>query len=347
MSKPKVAWIRSADLDFWSDSAEMSLTTDSIDLVDHDLEVHMVSSEGEIIEAVRDADLVLDEMVPLGKSVIQHMNKAQAIISLGHGFNHIEEQAATDMGIMVANCAGFCSDEVANHTIMFLLACSKRLIQLDKLVKNGEWTSTTIKSLFPMPAVYGQTLGLVGFGNIGRHVSRKAKAFGINVKVYDPYLEPWVAQEYEIQRVESLESLGAESDYVSMHVPLNSDTKGLADASLFKSMKPTAYFINTCRGPTQNESDLISALNNKEIAGAALDVFEIEPTPESNPLLLMDNVIASPHSAGTSDNSSRDGRIRLGEEAARVLKGMYPMSLVNPAVRTKIPLRNPAEALYV
>ena len=214
MTKPKVAWIRSADLDFWSDSAEMSLTTDSIDLVDHDLEVHMVSSEGEIIEAVRDADLVLDEMVPLGKSVIQHMNKAQAIISLGHGFNHIEAQAATDMGIMVANCAGYCSDEVANHTIMFLLACSKRLIQLDKLVKNGEWTSTTIKSLFPMPAVYGQTLGLVGFGNIGRHVSRKAKAFGINVKVYDPYLEPWVAQEYEIQRVESLESLVAESDYV-------------------------------------------------------------------------------------------------------------------------------------
>ena len=196
-----------------------------------------------------------------------------------------------------------------------------------------------------MPAVYGQTLGLVGFGNIGRHVSRKAKAFGINVKVYDPYLEPWVAQEYEIQRVESLESLGAESDYVSMHVPLNSDTKGLADASLFKSMKPTAYFINTCRGPTQNESDLISALNNKDIAGAALDVFEIEPTPESNPLLSMDNVIASPHSAGTSDNSSRDGRIRLGEEAARVLKGMYPMSLVNPAVRTKIPLRNPAKSL--
>ena len=347
MTKPKVAWIRSAGLDFWSDNAELSLTTQHMDLVDHDLEVHMVSSEGEIIEAVRDADLVLDEMVPLGKSVIQHMNKAQAIISLGHGLNHIDDQAATDMGIMLANCAGFCSDEVANHTIMFLLACSKRLIQLDKLVKNGEWTSTTIKSLFPMPAVYGQTLGLVGFGNIGRHVSRKAKAFGINVKVYDPYLEPWVAQEYEIQRVESLESLGAESDYVSMHVPLNSDTKGLADASLFKSMKPTAYFINTCRGPTQNESDLISALNNKEIAGAALDVFEIEPTPKSNPLLLMDNVIASPHSAGTSDNSSRDGRIRLGEEAARVLKGMYPMSLVNPAVRTKIPLRNPAEALYV
>ena len=329
MSKPKVAWIRSAALDFWSDSAEMSLTTDSIDLVDHDLEVHMVSSEGEIIEAVRDADLVLDEMVPLGKSVIQHMNKAQAIISLGHGFNHIDDQAATDMGIMLANCAGFCSDEVANHTIMFLLACSKRLIQLDKLVKNGEWTSTTIKSLFPMPAVYGQTLGLVGFGNIGRHVSRKAKAFGINVKVYDPYLEPWVAQEYEIQRVESLESLGAESDYVSMHVPLNSETKGLADASLFKSMKPTAYFINTCRGSTQNESDLISALNNKEIAGAALDVFEVEPINLRSKFLKLNNVVFTPH-IGSATN---EARFRMSDISARnVLNfflGKKPISLVD------------------
>ena len=345
MSKLKVAYIRSARLEVLSDDTELSLTKRNLDLVEHDLEVHMVSSEGEIIEAVKEADLIIDEMVPLGKSVIEQMHKAQAIVSLGHGFNHIDEKAATDMGIMLTNCAGYCSDEVANHTIMFLLACSKRLVLLDKLVRNGEWSNETLKSLFPMPAIYGQTLGLIGFGNIGRHVSRKAKAFGIKVIVFDPYLEPWVSQEYEVQSMSSLENLGSESDYISMHVPLNSETKGLADEVLFKNMKSSAYFINTCRGETHNESALISALENKNIAGAALDVFEIEPTPKDNPLLLMDNVIVSPHSAGTSDNSRRDGRVRLGEEAARILLGMYPMSLVNSSVKNKIPRRNPAKSL--
>ena len=338
MAKLKVAYISPGDSD-------ISWTLDQLAGVDHEFERHIVSSEGEIIEAVKGADLVIDEVVPLSRTVIESMSGTTAIVSLGHGFNHIDDEAATDMGVMLTNCAGYCSDEVANHSIMFLLACAKRLVQLDKVMSAGTWDGATHGDLFPMPGVYGQTLGLIGFGNIGRPTSRKAKAFGLNVLVYDPYLEPWVAEEYEVTKVTSMEALAAASDYVSMHVPLNDETRGLAGDALFKAMKPTAYFINTCRGPTHDEAALIRALNAGEIAGAALDVFEVEPTPADNPLLAMDNVIATPHSAGASDHANVAGRTRLGEEAARILKGMYPMSLVNPDVARKIPTRQPAKAI--
>ncbi len=339
MARPKVAYISPGVHEKESD---ISFTLDQLAGVDHDFERHFVSSEGEIIESVKGADLVINEAVPLSRTVIETMGDVTAIVSLGHGFNHIDDEAATDMGVMLTNCAGYCSDEVANHAIMFLLACGKRLVQLDKLASEGLWEKSTYGSLFPMPAIYGQTLGLIGFGNIGRPTSRKAKAFGLDVLVYDPYLEPWVAEEYEVTRVNHMEVLAAASDYVSMHVPLNEETRGLAGDNLFKAMKPTAYFINTCRGPTHDEAALIHALNVGEIAGAALDVFEVEPTPSDNPLLSMDNVIATPHSAGASDHSDFAGRSRLGEEAARILKGMYPMSLVNPDVAHKIPSRKPA-----
>lgn len=341
MPKPKIAYISPNNVV----TSDISLTLEQLSSVDHEFERHIVESEGEAIEAVMGADLVINEGVPMNRTVIESITGATAIVSLGQGFNHIDDQAATETGIMLANCAGFCADEVANHTIMFLLACAKRMTQLDKLVRRGQWDQDTISNLFPMPPVYGQTLGMIGFGNIGRPTSRKAKVFGLKVLVYDPYLPAWVAEEYEVEPVDSLDALAASSDYVSMHVPLNKETEGLAGESLFRAMKPTAYFINTCRGPTHDESALIKALENGSIAGAALDVFEIEPTPDNNPLLSMDNVILTPHSAGTSDQSQTSGRVRLGEEAARILMGMYPMSLVNPAVVNRIPVRQLAKSI--
>ncbi len=337
MGKPKVAYVSSRESD-------IALTLDQLAGIDHTFERHMVRSEGEVIEAVKDADVVISEAVPMGSAAIEAMRGATAIVSLGHGFNHIDDLAATEAGIMVVNCAGYCSDEVANHTILFVLACSKRLVQLNTLVREGRWEPQTPWTLLPMPSVYGQTLGLIGLGNIGRPTARKAKVFGLRVIVYDPYLPPWVADEYEVTTVETMEELAAASDYVSMHVPLNDGTRGLAGESLFRAMKPTAYFINTCRGPTHNEAALIRALREGQIAGAALDVFEQEPTPDDNPLLAMDNVIVTPHSAGTSDRSNAAGRSRLGEETARILRGVYPMSIANPDVLRKIPGRGPATA---
>jgi D-3-phosphoglycerate dehydrogenase len=164
-------------------------------------------------------------------------------------------------------------------------------------------------------------------------------AFGLEVISYDPYCPEWIAGEYRVELVSTLDELARRSDYVVMQVPLNDQTRGLAGETLFKAMKSTAYFINTCRGPTVDEQALTRALQDGEIAGAGLDVFEEEPTPSDNPLLKLDNVIVTPHSAGTSSASLPASMVRMGEEAARVLRGAWPMSLVNPEVRASIAAR--------
>ncbi len=198
----------------------------------------------------------------------------------------------------------------------------------------------------PMAPIDGQTLGLVAFGNIARAAAHKAQALGMDVITYDPYCPPWVTKEYRVRPVATLNELAAESDFVSMHTPLNDETRQLVGESFFKAMKPTAYFVNTCRGPTVDEAALIRALQNGEIAGAGLDMFEQEPTPADNPLLKMDSVIVTPHSAGSSNLSRVRSPIRVGSETARLLKGNWPMSVVNPEVRSKLPMRPAAENVY-
>ena len=237
---------------------------------------------------------------------------------------------------MVVNSAGFCTEEVSNHAITMLLACAKKLTILNDLVKAGKWGAETRDAIVPMVPIDGNVLGLVAFGNIARAAARKAKAFGIEVIAYDPYVAPWIAKEYGVRLVGSLEELAASSDFVSVHTPLNNQTRGLIGADFFKAMKSTAYFINTCRGPVVDEAALIDALRNKEFAGAGLDVFEEEPTAPDNPLFDFDNVIVTPHSAGSSSRSRVAALVQVGQETARILRGTLPMSLVNPEVRHKI-----------
>lgn len=305
----------------------------------YDLETYVCSSPGEAIEAVKGADVIIDQGVPMPREVIQEIDAAQAIVSFGHGFNHIDHNAATEQGVMVVNSAGFCTEEVSNHTLMLLLACAKKLASLNSRVKAGQWDSQTRLEIMPMAPIDGQTLGLVAFGNIARATARKAKAFGLEVIAYDPYVQPWIAKEYRVELVPSLEELARRSDFVSMHTPLNDETRKLVSTAFFKAMKPTAYFINTCRGPTVDEAALIKALEDGEIAGAGIDVFEVEPTPSDNPLLRFDNVTVTPHSAGASDNSRVAVQVQVGQETARLLKGQWPMSVVNGDVRAQLPMR--------
>ena len=213
------------------------------------------------------------------------------------------------------------------------------------MVRAGRWGGDTRTDIGSMGAIDGQTLGLIGLGNIARATARKAKVFGLEVIAYDPFIEPWTAKEYRVELVSSLEELARRSDYVSVHLPLNPHTRKLVGESFFKAMKPTAFIINTCRGPTIDEQALIKALQSGELAGAGLDVFEVEPTPADNPLLSMDNVRVTPHSAGGSVASRDAAPIQIGQEAARILNGRWPMSLVNPEVRAQIPTRAPATSV--
>ena len=188
-----------------------------------------------------------------------------------------------------------------------------------------------------MGSIYGQTLGLVGCGNIGRVTARKAQCFGLRVLGYDPYLDKSLAKESGVTLV-SLPELLKESDFISVHTPLNKETRHLIGEKEFKQMKPTAYFINTSRGPVVDETALIKALQEKRIAGAGLDVFEKEPVDSDNPLLKMDNVVTTAHSASYSDASSKRCRTRVGQEAARVLSGQWPKNVVNKSVKPKVNL---------
>ena len=302
----------------------------------------MCGSSGEVIEAMKGADVVISWGTAMPREVIESIDTAQAIVNSGHGFDKIDHEAAAERGIMVVNTAGFVSEEVANHAIMLLLACAKKLVVLDQQTRRGDWMGTGLTDLLPMPRLYDQVLGLVGLGTIGRATAMRAHAFGLEVIAYDRYVQPWLAREVRVKLVGSLEELASRSDFVSMHTPLNDETRHLAGEAFFKAMKPSAFFINTSRGGTVDERALIDALRNGEIAGAGLDVFEEEPAGADNPLFAMDNVIVTPHTAGLSSESLGNAAKQIGQETARILRGSLPMSLVNPEVLARIPERPPA-----
>ena len=309
--------------------------------LDYELIVSICNSQGETIEAVKGADVIIAGM-PMPSEVIEEIDGATAILALGHGFNTVDHNAATDKGIIVVNAAGASTEEVSNHAILLLLACAKRLNVHHDNVRAGRWWGDEFARLPQMPPIDGQVLGLVSFGNIARAAARKARAFGMDVIAYDPYVPPWVAKDYSVELVSRLNDLASRSDFVSVHTPLLDETRKLIGEPFFKAMKPSAYFINTARGEVVDEQALIRALQNGEIEGAGLDVFEQEPTPPDNPLLTMDNVIVTPHFAAASGVSHPAFQVRLGQEIARILKGTWPMSLVNPDVRANIPMRPPA-----
>ena len=335
MTRHKIAFLAAADPDTSGVEAELAG-------LDYELSVHVCGSPGETIEAAKGADVIIGWGPPMPREVIESIDTAKAIVSFGHGFDKIDHAAAAEHGIMVVNTAGFVSEEVADHAMMLLLACARKLVVLDRSTRRGDWWGASLTDLLPMPRLYGQVLGLVGLGSIGRGTAMRARPFGLDVIAYDQYVQPWLAREARIELVGSLEELASRSDFVSMHTPLNDETRHLVGKSFFEAMKPTAYLINTSRGGTVDEAALVEALRSGEIAGAGLDVFEVEPAGADNPLFAMDNVIVTPHSAGLSSHSFSNAAVQVGQETARILRGSLPMSLVNPDVLANIPARPPA-----
>jgi len=293
-------------------------------------------TEEEIIEAARDADVVLTGGAKMTRRVMEGLPKCRAIVRYGVGYDTVDVDAATDNGILLVNIPDFCWEEVSNHAIVLLIACAKKLVILNNAVKQDSWGAST-RAMRPMVQIHGQTLGLVGCGNIGRTTARKAPCFGLRILGYDPYVEKSVAEEHGITLV-NLPELLKESDFVSLHPLLNKETRHLIGEKELRQMKPSAYLINTSRGPVVDESALIKALQEKWIAGAGLDVFEKEPVDPNNPLLKMDNVMVTPHFASSSDAGIKRLRISVGQEAARVLSGQWPKNVVNKTVKPKVHL---------
>ena len=316
----------------------MTMVEEAEELVKVNAELVGVSAgtEDEIIEAIKDADAILTSAAQITRRVMEKSPKCKAIVRYGIGYDTVDIDAATDNGILVVNIPDFCWEEVSNHAIALLLACAKKLVLLNERVKQGHWAESK-RVQAPMGSIYGQTLGLVGCGNIGRVTARKAQCFGLSILGYDPYVDKSLAKEHGMTRV-SLPELLKESDFVSVHTPLSKETWHLIGEKEFKQMKPSAYLINTARGSVVDEAALIKALQEKWIAGAGLDVLEKEPAASDNPLLKMDNVVVTPHSASYSDASFKRLRISVGQEAARVLSGRWPKNVVNKTVKPKVNL---------
>jgi D-3-phosphoglycerate dehydrogenase len=246
----------------------------------------------------------------------------------------VDIDAATQAGIVVTKVPDYCIDEVSDHTMALLLAAVRKIPLSNSQVHTGTWK---MPAVVPIHRLRGSVLGLVGFGRIPQLVVPKAKAFGLRVIAYDPFVPAEVFQRADVESV-AFDELLKVSDYVSVHSPLTPETKGLFNAETFRAMKPTAYLVNTARGPIIDEAALAAALDAKQIAGAALDVMTHEP-PGSSPLFGRDNVIVTPHTSFYSEESLVDLQTKAAEEVVAVLSGKPPRNPVNPDVLQRQPSR--------
>jgi D-3-phosphoglycerate dehydrogenase / 2-oxoglutarate reductase len=292
--------------------------------------------EQAFIAAARDADALYGKGTPISKAVIDSLERCK-IIALGSvGVDSVDVAAATARGIPVTNCPDTFIEEVADHAMTLLLATFRRLVEQDRMVREGRWREGR-PQLYQYPRLMGQTLGFIAFGHVARAVALRAKPFGLRMLAYDPFIEELVMPRYDVQPA-SLSEVLQQSDFISLHAPATPQAQGMLTEKQFRQMKKTAIFINTGRGPTVNESALIQALDEGWIAGAGLDVLETEPPGDNNPLLRMNNVILTAHVASASARFDPARKRRVGQELALALTGRWPTSCVNPAVLARTDL---------
>jgi D-3-phosphoglycerate dehydrogenase / 2-oxoglutarate reductase len=290
-------------------------------------------TEDEFVKAARDADALYAKGRLITKRMIDGLERCK-VIALGTvGVDSVDIAATTARGIPVTNVPDTFIEEVADHTMMLILATYRRLVVMDRLVREGRWAEGR-PMLSQFPRLMGQTLGFIAFGHVGRAVAVRARAFGLHMLAYDPYVDELAVSQYGVEPVDLTELL-QRSDIVSMHAPATPDAYHLLTEHHFRQMKPEALFISTGRGPTTDEEALIKALQEGWIAGAGLDVLEREPPTLANALLKMDNVILTPHVSSASARFDPVRKRRVGQELALVLSGRWPRSCVNPSVLEK------------
>ena len=292
-------------------------------------------SEEALAELARDAEGILTCFAQVTPKVLRAATRMKVVARYGVGVDNIAVGAATDLGIVVTYVPDYCVDEVSDHVMALLLAFNRRVVMFDGATKRDGWGSVELN--LPMTRLRGLTVGVVGFGRIGRATARKARAFGLKVLASDPFVDSAIVRQ-EGGRLVSLEELLSGSDFVTLHSPLNADTRGMIAETELGLMKETAFLINCARGPLIDERALVGALSEGSIAGAGLDVLESNHPPADHPLFAMDNVIVSPHVAFYSPESTRELQRRATESVVRVLEGRLPENVYNREVigRTRV-----------
>ncbi len=289
------------------------------------LEDYQLKDSQQLIPICKDADAIITQYSDISAELIQQLEHCSMIIKYGIGVNNIDVEAASKKGIYVCNVPDYGVEEVSDHAVAMMLCLAKKLPVLTKALQSGDWG---YGSTVPLKRICSCTLGLIGFGRIPQLVAKKMQGFGVRILVYDPYVSNEIMSKEGVEGAD-LEQIFKESDFISVHVPLNSATKGMIGKNAFDKMKSTAIVINTARGGVIDETELIQALLKGKIAGAGVDVYETEPVAADNPLLHMDNVIATPHCAWYSETAITTLQRKVAEEVVNVLNGNEPFNCVN------------------
>lgn len=280
------------------------------------------------------ADAIVSISEPWNKNTLPQIAGAgRFIIRYGAGTDNIDIPEATRLGIPVANVPGANSQAVAEVAMLHILNVGRRFTQCVMGCKAHIWPSTITGN-----ELDGKTLGLIGFGNIARQLTRMVSGFDVKVLAYDAFLDSngrEHAAKMNVTLVDSMEDIFRKSDIVSLHIPLNDSTRGSINGSLFSLMKQSAYLVNTCRGGVINESDLIAALMNKTIQGAGLDVLCDEPPKDDNPLLTMDNVFITSHMGAASLESEHRSQVIIADSIIEFFDGKLPYNIKNKDVIVK------------
>jgi D-3-phosphoglycerate dehydrogenase len=279
----------------------------------------------EALEAARKADALMVTIQTVDAALIGSLENCKIIARVGTGLDAIDIPATTEHGIWVTSVPDYSIDEVSTHAIALLLNYARRLQKMFASVRAGRWYDAA--TIEPAPRLQGQVLGLIGYGRIGRTVAAKARGLGLEVIVYDPFIEIDTAQDSVLQV--DLDALFASADFISLHTPLSGSSRHIINAAALEKMKSSAYLINTARGELIDEKALLTAVQSGSIAGAALDVLTVEPPPPDFPLLQDERITITPHAGWYSEASKLDVRVKAIDDVARVLSGKAPRSPVN------------------
>lgn len=292
------------------------------------LVTHQCRTPAEAAAAMAEADVVFNQLgVALDAGALAAATRLRAVIIMATGYDHVDLAAASARGIAVANVHGYCTEEVSEHALALLLALGRKLFPQASLARRGEWDYG--ESARPAHRFRGRTLGLYGFGQIARRLAAKAQPLGVRLLVLDPYVPAAAVAAAGAEPARDLDQLLAESDYLSLHVPLTPETAGVINYRTLARMKAGSYLVNCSRGGLIQEAALLDALKSGHLAGAALDVLAQEPPPPDHPLLRLDNCIVTPHGAWFSLEAEHELSTRAAEAAVATLRGVLPPGAVN------------------
>jgi D-3-phosphoglycerate dehydrogenase len=313
------------------DYNDVSIETEILEAAGAQVIALQVKTENELAEVARDCFGMMNQYARIGADTIAHMQKCRVIARYGVGVDIVDVEAASKKGILVTNVRDYCTEEVADHAIALWLTLARKLPAYDKATRAGVWRW---QSGAPINRIRGRRMGIVSFGKIGQAIADRARAFGVELLVYDPYMS---AEKISAKGARSVpkEELLRESDFLIMQAPMTDETRHFLSYREFEIMKPNAIVVNTGRGPTIDNKALYKALTENQIAAAGLDDPEEEPakraswSPDDNPIFRLPNVIVSPHAAYYSEESIQLARTIAANEVASVLLGRKPHFPVN------------------